>query len=66
MFVFALILNPYEQLDRFGDQAGVNVFALNTQLNQVHHIISYLYLLIMKWLGVISSSKITSATPNYQ
>ena len=35
MFIFALILNPYERLDRFGDQAGANVFVLNTQLTEV-------------------------------
>ncbi|KAF8232505.1 hypothetical protein L208DRAFT_1377623 [Tricholoma matsutake] len=32
MFIFALILNPYECLDHFGDKAGVNVFSLNTPL----------------------------------
>jgi len=35
MFVFALILNPYRRLDHFGDQAGANVFTLNTLLTQV-------------------------------
>jgi hypothetical protein len=35
MFVFALILNPYECLDHFGDKAGVNVFSLNTLLMDV-------------------------------
>ncbi|KAF8235311.1 hypothetical protein L208DRAFT_1376539 [Tricholoma matsutake] len=35
MFIFALILNPYECLDHFGDKAGVNVFSLNTLLMDV-------------------------------
>ena len=35
MFIFALILNPYERLDRFGDKAGVNIFSLNTLLMDV-------------------------------
>ncbi|PBK94194.1 hypothetical protein ARMGADRAFT_1098847 [Armillaria gallica] len=32
MYIFALILNPYEWTDRFGDKAGANVFMLNTDI----------------------------------
>ncbi|KAJ7262002.1 hypothetical protein C8J57DRAFT_1513796 [Mycena rebaudengoi] len=32
LFIFCLILNPYECLPRFGDKAGLNVFALNTEI----------------------------------
>jgi len=35
MFVFALILNPYQHLNHIGDQASANVFTLNTLLTQV-------------------------------
>jgi hypothetical protein len=35
MFVFALVLNPYERADPFGDDAEVNVFSMNTQLISV-------------------------------
>lgn len=28
MFIFTLILNPYERLDRFGGDAGISVFTL--------------------------------------
>jgi hypothetical protein len=41
MFVFALILNPYRRLDHFGEQANINVFALNTLLIQVSCMQSY-------------------------
>ncbi|KAJ7028223.1 ribonuclease H-like domain-containing protein [Mycena alexandri] len=32
MFVIAMVLNPYECLERFGDKAGLNAFNLNTEL----------------------------------
>ncbi|CAK5276915.1 unnamed protein product [Mycena citricolor] len=32
VFVFALILNPFERLERFGDDAKVDVFKLSTEL----------------------------------
>ena len=35
MFVFALILNAYEKLDRFGGNAAVSVFSLNTVFIEV-------------------------------
>ena len=41
MFIFALILNPYERLDHFGDKAGVNVFSLNTLLMDVHGLLQH-------------------------
>ena len=41
MFIFALILNPYERLDRFGDKAGVNVFSLNTLLIDVRGLLRH-------------------------
>ncbi|EJD32807.1 hypothetical protein AURDEDRAFT_178096 [Auricularia subglabra TFB-10046 SS5] len=31
-YIFALILNPYEQLDRFGDKAELDVLTLNLEL----------------------------------
>ncbi|KAF9018952.1 hypothetical protein BDZ89DRAFT_1094001 [Hymenopellis radicata] len=31
LFIFALILNPYEMVSRFGDKAGISVFSLNTE-----------------------------------
>jgi hypothetical protein len=40
MFIFALILNPYECLDHFGDKAGVNVFSLNTLLMNVRGVVA--------------------------
>lgn len=35
MFIFALILNPYERLDRFGAEAGMTVFTLSNVLVEV-------------------------------
>ncbi|KAK0432812.1 hypothetical protein EV421DRAFT_1893115 [Armillaria borealis] len=32
MYIFALILNPYKQTDRFRDKAGANVFTLSTDI----------------------------------
>ncbi|KAJ7642481.1 ribonuclease H-like domain-containing protein [Mycena polygramma] len=32
VFVLALVLNPFEQLSRFGDKANVDVFKLSTEL----------------------------------
>lgn len=32
VFTFALILNPYEGVQRFGDKAAINVFMLDTEL----------------------------------
>ncbi|KAJ7755574.1 hypothetical protein B0H16DRAFT_1722293 [Mycena metata] len=32
IFVVAMILNPYECLERFGDMAGLNAFNLNTEV----------------------------------
>ncbi|KAJ7240027.1 hypothetical protein C8J57DRAFT_1086012, partial [Mycena rebaudengoi] len=41
LFIFCLILNPYECLERFGDKAGLNVFTLNTEIISVCiHILS--------------------------
>ncbi|KAH9964092.1 ribonuclease H-like domain-containing protein [Russula compacta] len=37
MFVFALILNPYQRLDHFGEKVGANVFTLNTLLMELYH-----------------------------
>jgi hypothetical protein len=37
MFIFALILNPYEHLEHFGDKVGINIFTLNMLLIQVSH-----------------------------
>ncbi|KAF8993154.1 hypothetical protein BDZ89DRAFT_973069 [Hymenopellis radicata] len=36
LFIFALILNPYEKLSRFGDDAEVNVFALNSAFMELY------------------------------
>ncbi|KAJ7584740.1 ribonuclease H-like domain-containing protein [Mycena floridula] len=36
LFVLALILNPYEGLNRFGDNAGVNTFTLNSLLTSTY------------------------------
>ncbi|KAH9992994.1 hypothetical protein BJV74DRAFT_877825 [Russula compacta] len=36
MFIFALILNPYQHLDHFGEKAGANVFTLNTLLMELY------------------------------
>ncbi|KAK0432830.1 ribonuclease H-like domain-containing protein [Armillaria borealis] len=36
MFVFALILNPYERLESFGEGADVNVFTLNTTFIELY------------------------------
>ncbi|KAK7041329.1 DUF659 domain-containing protein, partial [Favolaschia claudopus] len=35
-FVLALILNPYERLSRFGDEAGVSVFTLNSVFMELY------------------------------
>lgn len=35
LFIFALILNPYEKLERFGDSAGVSTITLNACLIEV-------------------------------
>ncbi|KAJ7909552.1 hypothetical protein B0H13DRAFT_2233060 [Mycena leptocephala] len=40
MFVFCLILNPYEGLDRFGPRAGTDAFTLSTALVEVSQIFS--------------------------
>lgn len=37
MFIFTMVLNPYEHLDRFGTEAGVNVFSLSNVLVEVSH-----------------------------
>lgn len=36
MFILALVLNPFEGMSRFGDQASVSQFTLNTVLLDVH------------------------------
>ncbi|KAJ7886987.1 hypothetical protein B0H13DRAFT_2342629 [Mycena leptocephala] len=36
MFVFCLILNPYERLDRFGPRAGTDAFTLSTALVELY------------------------------
>ncbi|EJD46725.1 hypothetical protein AURDEDRAFT_123867 [Auricularia subglabra TFB-10046 SS5] len=36
LFFFALVLNPYEKLSRFGDKAGVDVFVLNAELLKLY------------------------------
>jgi hypothetical protein len=36
LFLFALILNPYERLDRFGEKANVSVFTLNAHLIELY------------------------------
>ncbi|KAJ7257406.1 hypothetical protein C8J57DRAFT_1516865 [Mycena rebaudengoi] len=36
MFIFALILNPYECLDRFGAEAGMTVFTLSNVLMELY------------------------------
>lgn len=35
LFIFSLVLNPYEVLSRFGDKANVDVFVLNAELLSV-------------------------------
>lgn len=35
MFIAALVLNPYERTERFGEQANANVFTLNTLITNV-------------------------------
>ena len=35
LFVTTLVLNPFEHLARFGDQAGINPFSLNTLITSV-------------------------------
>jgi hypothetical protein len=47
MFIFALILNPYERLDRFSEKANINIFTLNTLLIQVSHELYYLGICIL-------------------
>lgn len=37
VFTFALILNPYEGVQRFGDKASITVFMLDTELITVRH-----------------------------
>ena len=37
LLVAALILNPYERLERFGDKANINQFTLNTMIVAVCH-----------------------------
>jgi hypothetical protein len=36
-FIMALVLNPYERVSRFGDEAGVSVFTLRAVLMDVRH-----------------------------
>ncbi|KAJ6618631.1 hypothetical protein B0H10DRAFT_2189463 [Mycena sp. CBHHK59/15] len=36
LFLMALVLNPYERVSRFGDQAGVNIFTLRTVLIELY------------------------------
>ncbi|KAJ6564768.1 hypothetical protein B0H19DRAFT_942310 [Mycena capillaripes] len=35
-FIIAMVLNPYEQISRFGDQAGVSVFTLRSVLMELY------------------------------
>ncbi|KAJ6579756.1 hypothetical protein B0H10DRAFT_2235655 [Mycena sp. CBHHK59/15] len=35
-FIMAMVLNPYERISRFGDQAGVSVFTLRTILIELY------------------------------
>ncbi|KAJ6569136.1 ribonuclease H-like domain-containing protein [Mycena capillaripes] len=35
-FIITMVLNPYERVSRFGDQAGVNVFTLSAVLMQLY------------------------------
>lgn len=35
LFIFALILNPYEGVTQFGDKANINPWVLNTELVKV-------------------------------
>lgn len=35
MFVFCLILNPYERVERFGPRAGTDAFTLSIALVEV-------------------------------
>lgn len=35
LFIFCLILNPYERLERFGPNAGANAFTLSTAVTEV-------------------------------
>jgi len=37
LFVMATVLNPYERLSRFGDQAGISVSTLRTVLMEVRY-----------------------------
>ncbi|KAK7693996.1 hypothetical protein QCA50_003572 [Cerrena zonata] len=36
LFVFALVLNPFEKLERFGDSAGVSPFGLENALLKLY------------------------------
>ncbi|KAJ6494246.1 hypothetical protein C8R45DRAFT_866803, partial [Mycena sanguinolenta] len=36
VFIMAMVLNPYERVSRFGDQAGVSVFTLRTVLIELY------------------------------
>ncbi|KAJ6609661.1 hypothetical protein B0H10DRAFT_2438408 [Mycena sp. CBHHK59/15] len=36
LFIMCMVLNPYERLSRFGDQAGVSIFTLRTVLMQLY------------------------------
>jgi hypothetical protein len=36
MFVLALVLNPFEGVSRFGDEAAISPFTLNTILLEVN------------------------------
>lgn len=47
LFVFALILNPFEKLSRFGDEAGASVFTLSDLFTQVCYILSPLVVTVL-------------------
>ena len=42
MFLFTLILNPYERLTRFGNDTNFNVFSLGSMFMEVraHHVVN--------------------------
>lgn len=42
LFIFSLILNPYEKLQHFGDEAGISTFTLTSALVEVRHMKSKL------------------------
>ena len=46
MFVLAFVLNPFEEVSRFGEKAGLSQFTLNTLLLEVGELCCIYYLLL--------------------